>query len=539
MPPATPLRIDKFELDEKLGALLPSQHEFVFAPERFGLIAGGYASGKSRAGVTRGLILSAVIPGNVGWIMRYRGTDIEDSTKPMFFEVCPQDWIRSYNKHANTVVLRNNSVIQFRHLHDANSPMKSRRAGANLGWAFIDQIEECEEEHWNMMVSRVRKHVHSKLFAAMNPNGHDWLWAKSFTQFKPWPEDAEGKVGPMLDGKFYQTFRSKSMIAIAVNSEENRISNGGFVGDDYFDSELDQYSPEIVARMVHCSFDDYHGKLYKEYEAGLKDDGYASVHNIEPFDIPASWNLVTGIDVGGDSPWAIVPNYIDEEGNLIVVPGYHARTARIIDPANWIKNNLPYNESRATFKIDPENKTALVELSDYGVYCQVAQKEVVTAILRVNGYLHVKKGRKLPQWYLDTQPQGKITKFQHRGAPKLYVFKTAGKWREEHDEAKWDAKKPDHMMKTSVKRYDSVEAQWYATMSRPEASTFKEKLYDYSEMSKLDPLSAREWKSYDKRTHEYREKFRGGAGLRESDILVSEENFPRSGRFDLGAKGEM
>lgn len=521
--------------------LLPSQKEFIYAPEKFAIAAGGYGCGKSKAGIVKGLILSSLFPGNVGWIMRFRGTDIDDSTLPLFFDTCPQDWIKSYNKKAKTVVLNNSSVIQFRHLMDASSPMKSRRAGANLGWCLIDQLEECDESHWNMMVSRIRnaripKHF---LFATMNPNGHDWIWAKTFTQFRSWPKDASGKVLP-LDGKYYQTFRSKDMVATAINSEENRVSNGGFVADDVFDSMLDQYSPDIVSRMIHCSFDDYHGKLYNEYEAGLKNENFASVHNIDPFPIPNDWQLVTGIDVGGDSPWGVVPNYVDNVGNLIVVPGYHQRTARIADPARWIKNNLPFDESRSTFVIDPENKTAIVELSDLGIYCQIAQKDRLTSPLRMNGYFHVKRERPLPEWYERTQPTANWIKFRDKGSPRIFVFRTATKWREEHDTAVWDPKKPDQMRKTSTQRWDSVEAQWYVCNTRPDASKIKEVGRDYGKMEAVDPLSAREWRQYDKKLHERNWRHRGGAALKEADTLVDEgESRNPSGSYDWNAKGEM
>src|SRR5581483_1587809 len=160
-----PNEIEQFEVDERLGELLPSQKEFIFSPARFSAIAGGFGSGKTRAGVLKGLLLSAMYPGNVGMIARYHGTDLEDTTIPVFFEVCPPSWIRRYNKKTNTVILRNNSVIYFRHIHDAQGAKKAqaqsssafgpktRRLGANLGWFFIDQMEEIEIEHWNAMIS--------------------------------------------------------------------------------------------------------------------------------------------------------------------------------------------------------------------------------------------------------------------------------------------------------------------------------------------------------------------------------------------------
>jgi len=70
-----------YELQEQIGEkaknLLPSQRAFVFAPERFSAISGGFGSGKSFACVLKGTVLSAAIPGNVGSFLCYRGSDVE------------------------------------------------------------------------------------------------------------------------------------------------------------------------------------------------------------------------------------------------------------------------------------------------------------------------------------------------------------------------------------------------------------------------------------------------------------------------------
>ena len=73
--------IRKFEIEEEIGEraknLLGSQRNFIFAPERFSAISGGFGSGKSFALVLKGVILSASIPRNVGSLLCYHGTDVE------------------------------------------------------------------------------------------------------------------------------------------------------------------------------------------------------------------------------------------------------------------------------------------------------------------------------------------------------------------------------------------------------------------------------------------------------------------------------
>ena len=501
----------KSELEEQMGEkakqLLPSQKAFVFAPERFSAISGGFGSGKSYACVLKGLILAAAIPFNVGSFLCYRGTDVEKRLIPLFLdEVCPRSWIRSYNKNKRLVVLRNGSQISFDHIKDstggAAAGTGTRRIGSNWGFCGIDQAEEIEESHFDALVSRLRLPRAPKKFAFMslNPGGRDWIWNRFFQKVRPWPRDANGRALP-LNGNFYQAVKQgENLLGISVNSEENRISNGGFVEDAYFDSLLETYGEAWVARFVYGQFDDFKGQMFPDFSGGLVDRNDASVHVIEPFSIPRNWPLVMPIDVGGDSPWAVVPMYSDEQGNLILVPGFHNRTGRVGDVAAWIKRNTPWNENRTTFIIDPENPVATVELSDNGIYCRSAIKAINPGLLRMESYLHVQPHRDLPHWYEETQPAAQFLKFRGKGSPKLFVFTTASVIRKELDTCKWDPDKTDKMYKSSTARFDSIEAIRYGVMTLPEpAKVTGEKEAKYIAMEKRDPATAREWREYDRR----------------------------------------
>ncbi len=300
-----------------------------------------------------------------------------------------------------------------------------------------------------------------------------------------------------------------------MNSEENRISNGGFVEDAYFDSLLETYGQQWVDRFVYGQFDDFKGQMFPDFAGGLVDYSDASVHVVDDFVIPKNWPLVVPIDVGGDSPWAVVPMYSDEQGNLVITNGFHNRTGRVSEVASWIKRNLPWNENRTTYVIDPENPVATVELSDHGIYANPAIKAVNPGLLRMESYLHVQKHRELPHWYESTQPAARYVKFRGKGAPKMFVFKSANVVRKELDTCKWDPDKTDKMYKSSTARFDSVEAIRYGTMTLPEpAKVCGVEDAKFIAMEKLDPLSAREWRDYARRI----EARKGGrAALREMD----------------------
>jgi hypothetical protein len=486
-----------YELEERINDLLPSQRAFVFDPAPFSCIASGFGSGKTHAACLKGVILSQHIPGNRGLIGRYRNTDLEDTTKPVFFDVCPPSWIKSYNKKHNIVVLRNGSSIVFRHIHDASSgsATKTRRLGANLGWFMIDQMEELEEVHWNAMISRLRFPGAPKKFGfgTINPNGHDWNWKKFFPLAQEFGPDGK------LNGKFTQIIRpNKLTLGVVTNAEENRKSNGGFLDDDYFDNLLASYPLPWIQRYVRASFQDFSGKLFADYRASLTDPQFASVHNIRTFPIPRHWDLIVGIDVGGESPWAVVPSYVDEWGNLVVMKGFVKPRARVAEVAAWIKANLPWNEGRTTYVIDWENKVAALELAEHGIHAIPATKHVLPGILRTMGYFHVQKGRPLPPWFIETQSQEQIDKFSPHGSPMCFVSDDFEEFRTEHDKVVWDEKKKNQIKKTDTERFDTCDAFRYVVMQRPLDSK-KPVIDKYAKLRAADPLSAREWEEFDKR----------------------------------------
>ena len=496
------------QVGEKAKALLPSQRAFVFAPERFSCISGGFGSGKTYAALLKGLILSAAIPGNVGSFLCFRGTDAEKRLVPLFMEeVCPPAWRKSYNKNNKRCVLRNNSVISFDHIKDATGSAGAgtgtRRIGSNWGWFGVDQGEETESDHFDALISRLRLPRAARKFGFMtiNPAGRNWIWEKFFQQAQPWPRDEQGNAMPMPNGKFFQEMRQQpGYLGIVVNSEENRISNGGYVEDAYFDSLLQNYGRAWVERFVWSQFDDFKGQLFPDFAGGLVDYENSSVHVIDDFQIPRHWPLTTGIDVGGDSPWSVDPAYSDEQGNLIIANGFHNRTARVSEVTNWIKRNLPWNENRTTFVLDPENPVARVELSDNGIYCTNAVKDILPGLLRMESYMHVVKHRELPYWYEGTQPTHRFQKFRGKGSPKMFVMKSAMQSRKELDRVKWHPDKPDQMFKTSTERFDTIETKRYIVMHLPEPAKVVD-IVDakYAAMERKDPATAKEWKAYDAR----------------------------------------
>jgi hypothetical protein len=476
-----------FELEEAVGKLLPSQREFIFSPESFGVIAGGYGSGKSRALCVKALVLSACIPGNAGLIGRYNATDLQDSTMPVFFEVCPPSWIKDYNKTRRAVTFKNNSSILFRHIHDPN-PKRRHITSTNLGWFAIDQLEECEIEHYNTLVGRLRLPRAPKRFGfgAANPNGHDWMYNLFFKN-----------VGN-IDSGFYKTVRRGNRLGVAVLSDENRRSNGGFVDDEYFDNMREEFPPEWVARYMDCSFDDFAGKIFSTYSL-------ASVHNIAPFPVPSHWQHIITIDCGGEHPWAVLDQAIDDWGNVVVCQEFFKRNVTIHEIVYWLKEHTKWNDFNTLFVIDWENRQASIELAEHGIHCRPANKDVRSGIIRAQSYLHVNKSAKLPPWFEETQSPEAFQAFKDRGAPREFIFRTCLNARRQHDAYLWDREKNKPVKKND----DTCDANRYGLSVRPVPSKLPVYNAGRAALKLADPLSAMEWESLEARRAERTRASRG------------------------------
>lgn len=509
-----------YELQESSGKLLGSQGVFLSAPEEQEIIAGGFGSGKTHIMCVKGLILSSIFPGNRGMVARFHATDLEDSTIPVFFDVCPPSWIRSYNKQAKRLVFKNGSEVIFRHLHDARAQTKSRRVGANLGWAAIDQLEECEIGHWNTLLGRLRHRAAKKkfLFGTMNPKGHDDFYKLFF-------QGIDENLRTLPKDIFHRAIHKKNRLGIMVNSNENRVSNGGFVDDGYFDEMMASFPQDWVDRYIYCSFDDFAGKIYHEYRLD-------SVHNIKPFDYPKHWNAIIGIDVGGDAPWAVLDERVDDFGNLITVKEFHKPSVNVAEVAGWIKANVPWNNPSTIFVIDWENKLAMLELAEHGIHCQPAIKTVHAGILRTGGYYHINPKMGLPSWYKDTQPLEQYEKFKDRGSPRTFVVREAcPDFCNELDNYLWEKEKPrkinDH----------GPDADRYVKMKSPEASKLPP--HDkYQHLRAIDPSAAKEWEAFDKRVQARMDKQAGRGMMKEMDSesfdTFTEDREPKFvGKFEM------
>lgn len=372
---------------------LLKQKEFHESNAKFRCYAGGFGSGKTYCGAWEAFFQSIWYPNNLGLVGRMSYPELRDTTRKEFLELpiivdkeivplVDSPLIKSFNKSENMIEFVNGSVVLFRALDDAFHKIKS----LNLGWFWIDELTEANEEIWLGLVGRMRrKNVQHTGFGTTNPEGKDFVW-KMFLQ--------EPKEDYYL---------------VNAPSTENY-----YLPDGYIERLVSQYPEEWVKRYVYGSFDTFEGLVYKDFS-----DKAPFV--VDSFDIPDNWYKFIGIDYGYRNPMAILWCALDEKGNAYVYDEYY-QTGTLISDVCDIIHTKTNKQKIKLYLIDPSTaqrdgktgKTVQDEFNDNGIYVTPANNDKRAGINRVNEYFKLKDGK-----------------------PKLKIFKNCVNLRRELQVYKW------------------------------------------------------------------------------------------------------
>lgn len=166
------------ELELNPGA----QEDFVLGDDLYSAFIGGLGSGKTFAGLARGLRM-CLQPKPGGQYHAPRGV-VAASTYPVLNDnIAPQleamvektglaTWRKDYKKSTKELTLINGSVIRLRSL-DRPDWMR----GPEYAWFFIEEGRNCTHAAWNILTARLRQQGYNIAgFVSSTPNGYDWMW---------------------------------------------------------------------------------------------------------------------------------------------------------------------------------------------------------------------------------------------------------------------------------------------------------------------------------------------------------------------------
>ncbi len=160
-----------------------AQKDFIETDYRYSAYIGGVGSGKTFAGVLRGILMNQqpkppeMLYGPRGMICTATYAKMRDVVLPRFFEMVNgtglMDVERDFSKSENKAIFRkNNAEILFRSLDNPGSIM-----GVELSWFFIDEGKDVTRLSWDNLVSRLRQPGYEhKGWVCSTPEGFDWMW---------------------------------------------------------------------------------------------------------------------------------------------------------------------------------------------------------------------------------------------------------------------------------------------------------------------------------------------------------------------------
>ena len=348
-----------FELGDFKIVFNPSQEEFfqkAHGSSRYLGFGGGIGNGKTLAGCIRVLQLAYEYPNNLILVGRLKGSDLENSTKKTMLELCSplfQTKQIEYKVKENKLVCDNGSEIVFRHLEDVYA---SGILGMNLGYFYIDQAEEVEENVFDILTGRLRRKSFNEdgLEAprggvmTFNMNGHNWIW-RMFK--KKWDRQKQ----PLTNPEDYDLV------------EASTVDNQKHLPEDYIKDLLSK-DKEWVARYVYGSWDVFSGQIFDEFTPET---------HVIPHRPPAPGSVIfSAVDPGFVDPFAV--------GWLAIEPGgqryffqEHYVTGQTTDwHADIIKAKDAglYITARWT---DAANAQTIHDLNAKGIYCVPARKETL------------------------------------------------------------------------------------------------------------------------------------------------------------------
>ena len=395
-PLSIPLDLDK----------LPTQRDFILEWDiPFRGYGGGYANGKTSGGVYDAIMLSYLIPGNRGFIGRYDGKELRQSTMAEFRRLCPPQMIDKQNDQMGYIKFKS----QYGGSEILYGDMKEDMRGPNLGWFYIDQAEEVEHEKFQALLGRLRKKtpwlmangqpVKKKdgtiLYAptyglvTFNPEGRNWIWK----YFHPDSPDRQP------DHKLYMASTFDGLAA-------------GFIAKEYVDRMLRVYPESARKRYLDGSWDVFEGRVYPMFDIDM--------HVVKCIERKPHWLIYESIDHGLRNATAVGWWAVDDYGNLFLLDEHYEAEKPVAYHANIIKAKreqlkqpiaITYLDAHC-WALDQSKGQHIYSIADeyrdHGIYAVPGQKDWNAAYNRICEHLSPDPNH----WHPLTGEMG---------APRLYV----------------------------------------------------------------------------------------------------------------------
>lgn len=289
--------------------------------------------------------------------------ELRSTTLQELLDMLPPEVIASHNASERIINFQNGSTLFYTNL-DVGRDAVQRISSLNLGFCAVDQLEEVDESIFLAIRGRLRRANTRRMFyATCNPAGHDWL-------YKTWKENEMLRQAGLSSNDDYAVFE-------AITTENI------YLPEDYV-KDLMSYPEQWKRRYVYCSWDNFEGLVYSEFDA--------TQHLIDYFEPDPKKKYIHFhvLDYGFQNPTAILFIAYDPETRTAVIYDEYYRSGMIIpDIANDYKTNPYWKEAKriadpSIYHTDKDGRSIFTDFLQQGIFWGRGSNDKVRGFVRVN-----------------------------------------------------------------------------------------------------------------------------------------------------------
>lgn len=170
-------------------SLSPEQSDFLVDDSPMSYACTGRGGGKTFCGATWSMMMALNYPKSVGLIGASNPTQLHAVCVRQFTSILDEagvEWVQGENPpwydskfqaHVNCISIENGSQILIRSFHASGADRSIR--GLTLGWAWLDESRELEEEVYDIVLAALRDNdAPNQIRLTSTPNGRDWQWRR-------------------------------------------------------------------------------------------------------------------------------------------------------------------------------------------------------------------------------------------------------------------------------------------------------------------------------------------------------------------------
>lgn len=310
------------DLDYFYGFKGPTEKQMTFrdAGEKFKLFGGSLGGAKSWSLCAEGCRLSAMYPGNRGFMLRAETKSFKTTTLETLLKILDQisqilkKKIFKHNKSDQKISLFDDSVIIYGGLNDREDKIGVK--SLEVGWYAVDEANECSKDQIDMLESRLRWIL---------PDGSR---PKYFGLYASNPEPCFIKdqfVTPQFENRkspiriFIQSFMSDNKDAFT--GESNLPEN---YKEDMMDGKADWW----IKRYIEGSWDASKGQILDTFNPLVNvlpnPDCQYEIPIIDEFLSNKYPLIIGGLDHGIGDPTCFLGAFFDYNKNLFIYDEYYS-----------------------------------------------------------------------------------------------------------------------------------------------------------------------------------------------------------------------